>query len=390
MSSETADTLARQSAVATAQRGTGPGHAGQGEAAACVAPRNRLLRCAPLANDGHRDDEPPRTIPPPFAALRLLYLRRIVGTAFGAAGIERATHWGSWIARNLFDLNPPARKRVEASLLAAYGHTLSAARQEQLARAVFDGLARFWVEAIFARRLLKPGSWPRFVRVAEAGRWRQLATGPRPAILVTPYFGNVAVGAYVLGRIFRPVHVLIDRIELPVLRSWQDALYADPSVRLIAREKAVRELPRVLDAGGKVMILGDHTRRTGRAVEVPFLGRVRRCYPTIGILAARHNARVVVFSTRRLSPPGPAFRFEVRCHEVIDPAGPVGALAEAAASSGGPTSRPPGGRDARLRVADPARAVIERCMAALERLIRESPEQYDWSRVQGAPGYPSR
>jgi lauroyl/myristoyl acyltransferase len=321
--------------------------------------------------------------------LRLVYLRRIVGTAFGAAGIERATHWGSWIARNLFDLNPPARKRVEASLLAAYGHTLSAARQEQLARAVFDSIARFWVEALFARRLLRPDSWTRFVRVADRETWQRLAGDRRPAILVTGYFGNVAVGAYVLGRIFRPVHVLIDRVELPVLRPWQDALYADRNVRLIAREEAVRELPRILDAGGKVMILGEHARRTGRAFEVPFLGRVRRCYPTIGILAARHNARVVIFSTRRLSPPAPAFRFEVRCHEVIDPGGPVGALADEAAPSEGRTSRPSGVRDPRPPVADPARAVVERCVGALERLIRESPEQYDWSRAHGAPGYSS-
>jgi lauroyl/myristoyl acyltransferase len=329
------------------------------------------------------------TTAPPFAALRLVYLRRIVGTAFGAAGIERATHWGSWIARNLFDLNPPARKRVEASLLAAYGHTLSAARQEQLARAVFDSIARFWVEALFARRLLRPDSWTRFVRVADRETWQRLAGDRRPAILVTGYFGNVAVGAYVLGRIFRPVHVLIDRVELPVLRPWQDALYADRNVRLIAREEAVRELPRILDAGGKVMILGEHARRTGRAFEVPFLGRVRRCYPTIGILAARHNARVVIFSTRRLSPPAPAFRFEVRCHEVIDPGGPVGALADEAAPSEGRTSRPSGVRDPRPPVADPARAVVERCVGALERLIRESPEQYDWSRAHGAPGYSS-
>ncbi len=367
-----------------------------------------------------------RTTTPPFAALRLIYLRRIVATALGAAGIDRAMRWGSWIARNLFDLNPPARKRIEARLLAAYGHTLSAAAQEQLARAVFDNIARFWVEVLFARRLLKPGSWTRFIRVADPGTWQCLTADPRPAILVCGYFGNIAVGAYALGQILRPAHVLIDRLEVPVLREWQDQLYAERNVRPVAREAATRELPRILDAGGKVMIVGEHSRREGRAIGVPFLGGVRRCYPTVGVLAARHNARVVVFSVRRL--PGPPFRFELRCHDTIAPDGssamvgqrgrsscsPVDAMprecvgfpasalfgneraASPSASCGQGVTRsggwaslrvpagqacPLGGGDARPPTADPVRVLTERYMAALEQTVWEAPGQYDWTRT---------
>jgi lauroyl/myristoyl acyltransferase len=328
---------------------------------------------------------------PPFAALRLVYLRRIVGTAFGAAGLDRATRWGSWIARNLFDLNPPARKRIEANLLTAYGHTLSAAGRERLARAVFDNIARFWIEVIFARRLLKPGSWMQFVRVADPETWQRLAADPRPAIFVSAYFGNVAVGAYALGQIFRPVHVLIDRLELPVLGPWQDELYAERNVRPIAREAAVRDLPRILDAGGKVMILGEHARSTGRAIEVPFLGRMRRCYTTIGVLAARHNARVVVFSTGRLPPPSPPFRFELRCHDMID-SGELARVAwactharAAADPTTGQSTDPchPKHNTPASDVAgehDPIRAVTERYMSVLEHMIREALEQYDWTR----------
>lgn len=322
------------------------------EGAAVCSQGPEPLGCDPAGSaKPQRGDRFSRPDTSPFAALRLLYLRRIVGTALAAAGIERATATATWIARNLFDLNPPARKRIEAGLLAAYGHTLSATGQERLARAVFDNIARFWVEVLFARRLLTPGAWARSVRVAEPQTWRQLADDPRPAILTSAYFGNFAVGAYALGRIFRPVHVVIDRLELPVLREWQDDLYGRPDVRPIAREAAVRELPRILDAGGKVMILGDHARPTGHAIELPFLGGTRRCYPTVGVLAARHNARVVVFSTPRI--PGPPFRFELRCHDVIAPNELDGQ-------------------------GDPVRAITERYMAALEAMIRETPQQYGW------------
>ncbi len=288
----------------------------------------------------------------PLAMLRLLYLRRVVGTAIGAAGFARATAMACRLARGVYGLAPPARQRIEANLLDAYGHALSARSREALARNVFEHIARFWVETAFAPRFLRPGSWRRFVTVAEPEVWSAAAKDGRPAILVSTYFGNVAVGAYVLGQIFRPVHVVIDRIEAPVLRQWQDDLCRQPHVRLIAREDALDALPRILNVGGRIMVLGEHIRPHGPAIEVPFLGRPRRLYRTIGILAARHNARVVVFSCEREGG-GRAPRFTLRCHDRIDPAAPS---------------------------ADIPHAVIARYAAALEGMIRDRPEQYLWTR----------
>ena len=284
---------------------------------------------------------------PPFAQLRLLYLRRVVGTAIGAAGIERAMRWGRWLARRIFELNPPPRARVVANLTAAYGEALSPEQRERLARAVFENVACFWVEVAYARRRLTPGAWRRCVRLVDDARWATLTARPGPALFVSTHFGNPAVAVYAIGQLCQPVHVVFDAFEMPLLRRWQDELYRHRNVQLISRTEAAAALPDILAAGGKIVLLGTHLRPHGRGVNISFLGRTRSFYPTIGLLAARHAAPVVVFSNTRTATP---FQFELRCEKIIEPVGEPDEITAAT-------------------------------VAAMERMIHAAPHQYLWTRL---------
>ena len=75
---------------------------------------------------------------------------------------------------------------------------------------VFENVAAFWVETLFIRRKLRAGSWRRFVALDDEDLIRSIAESPRGALLVTSYFGNLAVGVFALGQMFRPIHAVID------------------------------------------------------------------------------------------------------------------------------------------------------------------------------------
>ena len=77
-----------------------------------------------------------------FTSVRLLYWRRVLGTILLSAGVERATNWATWLARNVFDLSPPARQKIESNLATTYGPTLSADQRSRLARETFDAELR--------------------------------------------------------------------------------------------------------------------------------------------------------------------------------------------------------------------------------------------------------
>jgi lauroyl/myristoyl acyltransferase len=87
-------------------------------------------------------------------------------------------------------------------------------------------------------------------------------------------------------------------------------------------------------------------------VDVPFLGTMLRCYPTIGVLAARYGADVAVFTCDRV--PRERFRFELRCHAVVD-------------------------TSTQVQTEDHG-AITVQCMRELERAILARPEQYLWTR----------
>lgn len=220
-----------------------------------------------------------------------------------------------WLAKRVYALRTPGRWRAEDRWREAVSSSQLAARDEPL-YAMYAHLARFWVEVLFARRYLRESSWRRFVAVEKETELQSLAAG-RGCLLTTAYFGNPALAAIALGQIFRPVHVVVDLLNQPELRAWQKELYHHRWVRPIVRDEAAVAVPTVLRAGGAVLMIAENERPHGRAVAVPFLGRVLRVYPTLGRLSRWFNVPVGVVTCRRNI--GAKMSLTLSLHEVIQP-----------------------------------------------------------------------
>jgi lauroyl/myristoyl acyltransferase len=276
-----------------------------------------------------------------------IYLYSVGSLTLGALGPHRSVCLAGWLGRSLYDINRVARARLDAALRRTYGATLSEPQRQAIARDAFANAAQFWAEIALSGRFLTPTAWPHYVRVAEPPLWADVARSARPALLVTAQLGNPAVGAFVLGETLRPVHCVVDPMSTAVLERAGWTSRRRPDVRLVPQARAARDLPPILDRGGKVIIIGDRPRLSGPAVEAPFLGRTLCAYRTVGVLAARHHARVVVWTcTRHRSRP---LAFTIRCESMIDP--------------------PPGAVEQTTR----------RYLAALEVAIHAAPEQYRWT-----------
>jgi len=274
---------------------------------------------------------------------------------------------------------------MESNLREAYGPDSPAVRRRQIARAAFQHVAAFWVETLFLRRQLTPGNWRQVVRVPQWQAWAALRQRRRPLLLVTGYLGNPVVAACALSWMLGPLHVLADpaaRLLIETLKGGNTPLgnprngrsrvggfkggYAPirrwPGLRVIDSARAGTELPAILEAGGRVLMLAGPRGRTplnpparsnrgsDRGHAVSFLGRECRQPATIARLAHRHDAEIVVFACRRLD--GPAFQFELSLVNRISAA-----------------SRP-----------RTAAATTRLYLEYLEQAIRDAPGQYLWTR----------
>jgi lauroyl/myristoyl acyltransferase len=284
-------------------------------------------------------------------SLRFVYWRRVVGTGFLSVGIGPAMAAAKWIARGVYDLQTPAAQRTLANLQGALGDRLDETQRQRLARHCFEHIAAFWIEALYASRRLRPKSWRAFFAIPDEESLQRLCNSERPAIFVTTYFGNFAAGAFALGQLCRPLHVVVEPQRHPLLRRWQDDLFHVPNLAFIERIHAIHLLPDVLAAGGKVLLIGEHARSPGRRPVIRYLNRDHACHPTVTILSQRHDAVVVPVANRRMETQ--PFRFRLDHAPAIDPRG----FAD-----------------------DATTAITQAYMSALERFVLSAPEQYLWTR----------
>lgn len=276
--------------------------------------------------------------------LRYVYLRRVIAPILRALGPRVSERMARRLARGVAELGTPARQVAQRRIAACIEATDGDERPGRIALAMYDHVARFWIEALFIRRLTE-AKWRRYVTIEGEAELELLAQSRRPCVLATAYFGNPAVAAAVLGHIFRPIHVVADYLAQPQLRAWQRELYGLSQVRVIQRHEAGAMIPRVLENGGAVFLICEQERVRGPAVETEFLGRTLRCYPTLERLAQWYGATVVPVTCHRNDAP---FSFTIQAEDAI--------------------------------VYSPdAGDVTRQTLSALECTVRRRPEQYLWS-----------
>jgi Kdo2-lipid IVA lauroyltransferase/acyltransferase len=170
------------------------------------------------------------------------------------------------------------------------------------------------------------------------------------ALMLTAHLGNWELLAAAHRLTGFPLSIVVRPLDAPWLDTLADRLRRSTGVELIDKRGALRPVLDALRRGRMIGILMDQNAARREGVFVDFFGRPASTSRSIAVLALRTRTPVVPIFARR-GPDG--------CHTVL--IHPALALPET------------NGSDA---------AVVEltaRCTAAIERAIREAPEQWLWS-----------
>jgi len=281
--------------------------------------------------------------------------RRMLSVYFALAGHRVAYALMGALARWLYWLLTPVRLRSEAQCRAALGVRLGPNEVARVAAQAF--VHRVWnlTDLLLAERLLHPGTYHRYGgRVPEPHLGDMLAAQRRgqAALLVSAYYGPFDLLPVFLG--YNGIRAAV--VYLPhanaAFDEYRRRVRARSGCELVPVQRALERLPAVLQAGGTVALVADHPAER-RGLAGTFLGLPTRVTRTVGLLAWRYDADVVVAGIRRLRS---AFRFEIDVVDVFKRADWEGQ-------------------------ADPITYITERYLRGLERLILRDPTQYLW-------GYP--
>lgn len=209
-----------------------------------------------------------------------------------------------------------------------------------------------------ARNLLEMLAWRRLARAGGRVPWVERTgtehldaarAGGRGVVLLTGHLGNFDLCAVheALGGL--PVHIVSKRLSARGLDTWWQGTRGTCGVRILPEEGTFRAAREALRLGGAVGLVLDQHSREERAVEAPFLGIPARTSPALATLALRAGAPIVPCLIRRRPDGG---------HRI--------AYLSPVPLAGDGTGR--------QRIEETTR----RCLAVLERAVREEPGQWFW------------
>jgi KDO2-lipid IV(A) lauroyltransferase len=236
---------------------------------------------------------------------------------------------------------------------------------DKLVRDMFRHLLRVVIELLLLPRKLHVGNWRKHLILPQGAQTLPPILDGRAALIVTAHFGNWEMAGYALGLFGFRTYAIARVLDNPYIERFALRFRQGTGQTIIAKNDDFDRLTAALKAGGKVATLADQDAGP-KGVFVDFFGRPASTHKAIALMAIEFNAVMVVIGVPRVSrdaypqradydpgsPLAPLF-YAVRCVDVIDP---------------------------QEYADDPNRvkAITARYTSALERLIREYPEQYFW------------
>lgn len=284
----------------------------------------------------------------PTVAHRVQFaLLRGVATVLSALPLDRARHVGERIGLlGYFPLG--LRKRVVVRQIAAAFPALSDHEVRRLAKRAYENLGRLSIETILVARLGPEGVLSLFEADGDfAVIQKRLAQG-KGVIAFSGHVGSWELaGAYLAARGV-PVDAVARHMNNPLVDAYLNKARTDVGMNVVFDSEAVQRIPRSMKEGRLVGLVADQGVMGLASTYVPFFGRPAKTPRGPAVFALRYKVPIV-FVAAVLQPSG-RYRFHAEEIPVVDT----------------------GNRD--KDVDD----TVARFTAALERLVRQYPDQYFW------------
>ena len=180
----------------------------------------------------------------------------------------------------------------------------------------------------------------------------RLLLSDRPVLFLSGHFGNWEMAVSLFGTFGFPMGVVARDLDNPYLHNWFARFRQATGHQLIAKQDCFDDMLAILEQGGRFARLGDQDAGRG-GIFVDYFGTPASTLKTIGLLAQQYQAVICVGCARRVDVGGSQWeRFCLEVDEIIDPCDYTGSEA--------------------------VLEMTQRFTTALERAVRQAPEQYFW------------
>jgi KDO2-lipid IV(A) lauroyltransferase len=280
----------------------------------------------------------------------LVYLAiRLFVCVVQALSLQAGCSFARQLARVVYHVDRRHRLVADENLKHAFPGRFTDEQRDQLVRAVYRHFCTLLIEIIHLPRRLHANNWKSHVELPGGRRLLECVLSDRPLLIVTGHFGNWELGGFLLGLLGFTTHAVARPLDNTYLDDFLRRFREHTGQGILAKKGDVERMQEILDSGGILATLADQDAGQ-RGLFVDFFGRPASTHKAIALLALEHRVPLLVALPRNTGIP---------LHYSIDVADLI--LPEEYADQ-----------------PDAIRQITQRFTSALERGIRQSPEQYFW------------
>lgn len=218
---------------------------------------------------------------------------------------------------------------------------------DTIVRRVYLHFCTLLIEIVHMPRRYHLHNYKRFVVLRESMLIVDVLLSGRPILFVTGHFGNWEAAGYAVGMFgFKP-HAIARPLDNPYIDDFLRTFRERTGQRVLAKRGDFDQMEKILASGGLLATLADQDAGQ-RGLFVDFFGRPASTHKAVALMALEHKVPIMVVGTPTLDG-----KYHIWPVDVIYP-------------------------EEYENTPDPVRAITQRFSAGLEKMIRETPEQYFW------------
>lgn len=252
----------------------------------------------------------------------------------------------AWLA---YTIDCRHRLVADENLQHAFPGRYTDAKRTELVKGVYRHLCTLLIEIAFLHRKMYLTNWRRHQDLRNGKLLVGTLLLGRPLVMITGHFGNWELSSYALGLLGFNIHGVARDLDNPFLDRFLRGFREKTGQTMLSKNRDWPQMQAVLAGGGRLGMLADQDAGQ-KGLFVDFFGRPASTYRAIALLSLEYNAPLLISLTVKIGEP---LRYENIIPDVIFPEEYQ--------------SRP-----------DAVVAITKRFTEAMERVIREHPEQYFW------------
>jgi KDO2-lipid IV(A) lauroyltransferase len=284
-----------------------------------------------------------------FLDFAVYLIARLFVCVIQAFPLETACRLAEHLAWLVHRIDRRHRSVAEDNLRHAFAGSLGEMQRQRLIADVYRHFCCLLIEIIHLPRRLHVQNWRRYLKLQNGGQLVDCLLSDRPLLIVTGHFGNWELGGYGLGLLGFKTWAVARPLDNPYLDDFLLRFRQHTGQTILAKKGDFERMRQILSDGGTIATLADQDAGQ-RGLFVDFFGRPASTHKAIALLALEHRVPILVVLARSTGAP---LHYVIVAEELILP-------------------------EHYENEPDAVRAITQRFTAALERGVRQTPDQYFW------------